>query len=300
MTSPYVIQLDLELAETLKNALLEMGFSLKHPPHTLFQGKKPHLTVTLYASGKLVIQGSEMKDFIENYLEPELIKKVEYGYEHLLADPRPRIGVDESGKGDFFGPLAVAGVYAEGKGVGELIQMGVKDSKKLSDVSILKIASSIRKNYLHHIVRIGPEKYNELYKNFGNLNTLLGWGHATAIRTLSEKSKCRFAIVDQFAKEFVIEEALNIKRNDEDFTLIQRPRGEEDPVVAAASILARASFLEGLDQLEVIAKEKLPKGASSKVVEAAFRIAKREGIGILNSIAKIHFSTYDRVKDLLA
>lgn len=296
MNAPYVIQLDLSLAMRLKTDLIAQGFTLGHPPYTLFQAKKRGLSCTLYASGKLVVQGSAMREFIENYLEPELLGEVRYGYESHLADPTARIGIDESGKGDFFGPLSVAGLFAEGSSVGALIEMGVKDSKQLSDATILKLASRLRTNYVHHIIRLNPEKYNELYQRFGNLNSLLAWCHATTIAALAEKTGCRRAHIDQFAKEHVVENAL--KRHGE-FVLIQRHKAEQDPVVAGASILARADFLTGLENLESLAHERLPKGASQAVVSCARRLAEREGLGILKSVAKIHFSTYARVSSEL-
>lgn len=293
MSGPYVVQLDLTLASALESGLVEQGFALSKPPYTLFQAKKSHLTVTLYESGKLVIQGSAMKEFIENYLEPEVLKSFSYGYDHLSQDRRARIGVDESGKGDFFGPLVIASVFAEGEGVEELVRMGVKDSKRLKDPVILKLASAIGKKFPHHIVQIGPEKYNSLYGELQNLNRLLAWGHATAIKALVEKTGCSDVIIDQFASESVVERALGSSRSA--ISLTQRVRGEEDPVVAAASILARAAFVEGLKKLEERAGMHLPKGASQAVVEAAVAVARERGIDFLKIVAKIHFATYAQV-----
>lgn len=293
MSSSFVVELDLALAPKLEEDLNNQGFVFSKPAHTHFQAKKKGLSVTLYLSGKLMVQGKGYKEFIENYLEPEILKTFNFGYEHLNYDLSPRIGVDESGKGDFFGPLCVAGVFASGDGIKKLAEIGVKDSKKLSDSSITKIAQKIRKDFLYHIVKIGPQKYNELYEKFGNLNLLLGWGHATVIDHLLEKTSCEKVVIDQFAAESVVINALKQKKKQA--VLMQRPRAEEDLVVAAASILARASFVEGLDRLGKEISLKLPKGASKLVIEMGKLAVKKYGPEILEKISKSHFKTTNEI-----
>jgi ribonuclease HIII len=287
--SNFIAQIDLNLADKLQEGLKTQGFELSQPPYTLFQGKKKGITCTLYTSGKLMVQGKEMGSFIQFYLEPEILKTFAFGYEELQLDLAPRIGVDESGKGDFFGPLCIGGVYAADQQVRHLAQIGVKDSKLLSDATILKIAQKIRKDYLYHIVRIGPEKYNELYEKFGNLNLLLGWGHATVIEQLIEKSGCERVIIDQFAAEHVVEDAL--RRKKKKAVLTQRTKAEQDLVVAAASIIARAAFLEGLEKLEQTWEAPFPKGASEKTVQSGVQLVKKHGPQILGQVAKKHFKT---------
>ena len=292
MTS-FIAQLDLNLAEKLKAGLIAQGFEIAQPPYTLFQGKKKGVTCTLYTSGKLLVQGKDMDQFIQFYLEPEILNTFTYGYQALDLDLSARIGVDESGKGDFFGPLCVAGVFAADEQIKNLAAIGVKDSKALGDATIVKIAQKIRKDYLFHIVRIGPEKYNELYEKFGNLNLLLGWGHATVIEQLVEKSNCEKVIIDQFAAEHVVENAL--RRKKKKVLLTQRTKAEQDLVVAAASILARAAFLEGLDKLEQIWEILLPKGASEKTIQSAVQLVKKHGPQVLPQVAKMHFKTSQQV-----
>jgi len=289
MTSSFVVQIDLALAEKLKEGLHTQGFELSSPPYTLFQGKKKGITCTLYTSGKLMVQGKEMQGFIQFYLEPEILKTFSFGYEKHLLDLTPRIGVDESGKGDFFGPLCIAGVFATGDGITHLAEIGVKDSKKLSDDSVLKIAQKVRKDYLFHIVRIGPERYNELYEKFGNLNLLLGWGHATVIEQLSDQTACETIIIDQFAAEHVVENAL--RRKNKKVLLTQRTKAEQDPVVAAASILARAAFLEGLDKMEKAWDCPFPKGASNATIQAGKNFVRAHGSQTLLQVGKMHFKT---------
>lgn len=293
MSSSFVAQIDLNLADKLKEGLKAQGFELSQPPYTLFQGKKKGVTCTLYTSGKLMVQGKEMQAFIQFYLEPEILKTFTFGYETVDLDLSPRIGVDESGKGDFFGPLCIAGVYAKDQQIQHLAEIGVKDSKKLSDSTIVKIAQKVRKDYLFHIVRIGPEKYNELYEKFGNLNLLLGWGHATVIEHLIEKSGCERVIIDQFAAEHIVEKALSRKK--QKALLTQRTKAEQDLVVAAASILARAAFLEGLNKLEEQWQIPLPKGASTRTVQSGIAFVKKHGPTLLGQVAKMHFKTAQEI-----
>ena len=122
-----------------------------------------------------------------------------------------RIGIDESGKGDYFGPLVIAAVFVDATTQGELTLMNVRDSKKISDGRILEMAPDIRMTCPHSIIAIGPQRYNELYANIRNLNRLLAWGHAKALETLLDKVSCGRAIADQFGDERLILNALQEK-----------------------------------------------------------------------------------------
>lgn len=269
--------------------LKEHNFEITKPAHAFFAGRKPGLSVTLFESGKCVVQGKNSLEFIEFFLEPEILGTFGKTHKKCLADLTPRIGVDESGKGDFFGPLVIAGVYADGETVHKLIDLGVKDSKTLGDKAIQILAQKIKKVAPHQIVLINPQKYNEIYANFKNLNALLAWGHATVIENLSERSQCLTVIIDQFADEKVVIQAL--KRKKVTLQLTQRHRGEEDPVVAAASILARDAFVHRLQTLSDEAGLILPKGASAAVVAAGRKIEPQR----LSHFAKLHFKTLDKV-----
>ncbi|MCH9610817.1 MAG: Ribonuclease HIII [Chlamydiales bacterium] len=283
----FLTEFDTDRADWLHNELVEQGFEVTKPPHTLFQAKKKGVCLTLYASGKMMVQGSGMDDFIRFYLEPEVLKTFTYGYNEV--DKMARIGVDESGKGDFFGPLVVAGVYADEQKIDELVKIGVKDSKKLRDSTILKTAKRIKECCPHCIVRINPVRYNELYEKFSNLNHLLGWGHATVIETLVDKTGCTDILIDKFASEYVVENAL--KRKKKQVNLTQRTRGEQDVVVAAASIIARAGFVEAISQLEKKYGVTFPKGASQHVLTAGRKLVQEHGKGILAHVGKLHFKT---------
>lgn len=287
----YVATLDLAKAPQLREGLLDRGFSLSQPAHTLFSGKKEGITCVLYESGKLVVQGKNRAEFIEFYLEPVILGS--FGPIAGDFDLQSRIGIDESGKGDFFGPLCVAGVYAEGSTIRELQKMGVRDSKKITDEEIAVLARKIRQCCRHHIVRISPSKYNQLYADFKNLNRLLAWGHATAIEALAAETGCHHVIIDQFASEEVVERALARKKLT--LTLTQRHRAEEDLVVAAASILARHAFLEGLARLSEEVELRLPKGASAQVRAVGRQLVAKHGPTILDKVAKTHFKTAQEI-----
>jgi len=204
-----------------------------------------------------------------------------------------RIGIDESGKGDYFGPLVIAAVFVDATTQDELTLMQVRDSKKISDGRILDMAPDIRMICPHTIITIGPQRYNELYAKIHNLNRLLAWGHAKALETLLDRVSCERAIADQFGDERLILNALQEKGRT--IALEQRHKAESDLAVAAASILARAEFLQRLKRLSDEIGTTLPKGASPAVELAGRMIVKKHGEERLGSVAKLHFKTTQAV-----
>jgi ribonuclease HIII len=204
-----------------------------------------------------------------------------------------RIGIDESGKGDYFGPLVIAAVFVTPDIEHDLMLMGAKDSKRLSDARAMEMAADIREFCKHSIVAIGPERYNQLYEQIRNLNKLLAWGHARALENLLEQADCPLAISDQFGDERFIQKALLEKGKQVE--LVQRHRAEADLAVAAASILARAEFLRRLKRLSNEIGTTLPKGASKAVELAARMVVKKHGREKLRTVAKLHFKTTQAV-----
>jgi ribonuclease HIII len=211
----------------------------------------------------------------------------------LFPSEPGRIGTDESGKGDFFGPLVVAAFFMPDGAEDVLRELGVKDSKRTSDSRCREIARILKKGYVHSIVAVGPEKYNELYEKLRNLNRLLAWAHARAIENILERVPAGKAVTDQFGDEKFVRNALLKKGRA--IELVQMPRAEEDPAVAAASILARAEFLTRLHSLSREIGTELPKGASAQVEEAAVKLVHEKGPDILKKVAKTHFKTTARV-----
>src|SRR5438132_738980 len=186
----YTHLLTKDQAGKLRSLLDELGFEFSPKQYTLFFGQKNKLSVAVYEKGpKVLIQGKGVEEFVQFELEPKILGEAKLGYEEVHAPEmfEPHFGVDESGKGDFFGPLVIAGVF-EDRGIArKLIDAGVQDSKRISyDARIRALADAIRKNSmgLVEVVSIGPAKYNELYEKFGNLNKLLAWGHASVLQNL--------------------------------------------------------------------------------------------------------------------
>ncbi len=207
---------------------------------------------------------------------------------------RARIGLDESGKGDYFGPLVISAVFVDGQAEDSLITLGVRDSKLLSDNRIIVLAEQIKVLCPHFVVPIEPKRYNELYAKVKNLNRLLAWGHAWTLENLLAKVSCDLAIVDKFGDESYVRAVL--KEKGRQITVIQQTHAEIDIAVAAASILARAKFVQHLEQLSKKVGKTLPKGASDpSIVVIGRELVSEHGKDILNEIAKLHFKTTEAI-----
>lgn len=201
------------------------------------------------------------------------------------------IGVDESGKGDYFGPLVIAACYVGPEHLAEL--EGVKDSKKLTDPMAIKLSGAIMRVCPYQVVAINPPKYNELHSSMRNLNSLLAWGHARAIEEVLNIHPADLVISDQFADPAGLKRRLFEKG--QQVRLESRVRAEADIAVAAASILARAEFLRRLKRLGEEFGMDLPKGAGPPVIEAARRFVAKHGEISLPKVAKVHFKTTQTV-----
>ena len=205
----------------------------------------------------------------------------------------PVIGVDESGKGDFFGPLVIAGVLIEEAQAGIVTQWGVRDSKTVTDKKVMALAQQIQGLCVWDVVVINPEKYNQLYGKIRNLNKLLGWGHARVIENVLTMKPAETAISDKFGDDrFIIS---SLQQQGKQIRLIQKVRAESHPAVAAASIIARAAFLRRMQGLEKQYNTAFPLGASAAVDEAGRELVKARGAAILNQVAKTHFKNYKKI-----
>jgi ribonuclease HIII len=287
-------------AARLRTLLEQRGWQLDSKPYCLYAAAKPGVSLAVYEKGpKIVVQGLDTADFVSFLLEPEILRSAELGYEEVLHPERfsPHIGVDESGKGDFFGPLVIAGAFVDASSSRALLDAGVMDSKRVgSDSRIESLARLVRDTpgVIHEVVVISPKRYNELYDQFGNLNRLLAWGHAKVIESLLERvPDCPRAISDQFANPAVLQRALQSRGRA--IELIQRTKAESDPAVAAASILARDAFVRWLRSAGPRWGADLPKGVSTAVKEAASRIASLHGRPALAEVAKLHFRTASQI-----
>ena len=296
----YTKPLTIEQARKLRGEISDRGFTFETKPYCLYAATKPGLNVLVYEKGpKVVVQGKHTEDFVLNTLEPMILGKAELGYEEVLnpAMFSAHIGVDESGKGDFFGPLVIAGAYVDADVTRALQAAGVMDSKRISsDARIHALARAIRATpgIAVEVVAIGPAKYNEMYASFGNLNRLLAWGHAKVIeQLLVQRPDCPRALSDQFANPAILQRAL--QERGKTIVLEQRTKAESDPAVAAASILAREKFVSWLAEAEQRLGCRLPKGASAEVKSCAREILAKHGEAGLRTVAKAHFKTYAEV-----
>ena len=291
----------------MEQYLREHGYEFREVPYARFAAGKEKVNIVFYESGKLVVQGKGTQEFVEFVLEPGILKQARLGYETVLNPEllMPRLGVDESGKGDFFGPLCIAGVYVNEPVVKAWENSGIRDSKNISsDKRIADLARLIRQTpgCVTTVVPIGNESYNRLYAKMGSVNAILAWGHARVIENLMQQ-KARMnpppvrAISDQFAskKSTVAEALMTLGREIE---LVQRHKAEGDVAVAAASILARNEFVSRLSALEKQFETKLPKGASSAVDVVAREFVGRQGAENLPKLAKMHFRNALRAQGL--
>ena len=303
----YTSKLTEPQAQALRAWLEARGYRFREVPYARFAADKEKTSVVFYESGKLVVQGKGTQEFVEFVLEPEILEEARLGYETVLNPDLllPRLGVDESGKGDFFGPLCIAGAYVNEAVLRAWKDAGIRDSKSISsDKRIRELAELIggTPGCVTTVVPIGNEAYNRLYVKFHSLNSLLAWGHARVIENLMGQ-KHRMspppvrAISDQFAsnKDTVARALMTLGRGIE---LVQRHRAEEDLAVAAASILARHEFVTRLGALEKQFEMVFPKGASAAVDAAARQFVAKHGAENLPKVAKMHFRTALRAQGL--
>lgn len=208
------------------------------------------------------------------------------------------MGTDESGKGDYFGPLVIAAVCVNEQTRERLAALEVRDSKKITDKKARRIADRLVAEIPCSVVTIGSEKYNELYSKIRNLNRLLAWGHARVIENLLVECNVALAVADQFGDPKYIENALMQKGRK--IRLIQETKAERYIGVAAASIIARARFLDFLDRYSSLHDMLFPKGAGPAVDQAGADFCRKFGYDNLNKVAKLHFKNSGKVSDILS
>lgn len=296
----YACKINEEQLRQIHEYLTERGYEFNKLPHTHWQAKSRNSSVTAYKNGKLCIQGKKTSELVQFYIEPELLKTFGFGYEDIhkkKEDFKAHGGVDESGKGDYFGPLVISAVFLSEGSYNQLQNLNICDSKLIKNSRKIKeLASQIRKNCIgsYTTICISPEKYNILYDKIGNLNKLLAWGHSRAIENILENNpECKMIISDKFANEKHLKNALMQKGKE--IKILQRIKAEEDIAVAAASILARESFILSMEGISAELKKEIPKGAGSKVKETARQIYLEKGRECLKKYVKMHFRTTEKI-----
>ena len=294
-------------AGALRAFLEARGFVQREAQNALFAAKGDGLTVTLYRTGKLLVQGPTAAAFASEKLAhlaagdgaapPSAKKRAPRRTKAKSEAPPPAsgllIGSDEAGKGDYFGPLVVAAVALDEEGAERFRSMGVRDGKTLADPTVLSLDGLIRAEAPFELVALDPEEYNRRHKAIANLNTLLASLHVDALASLAARTGATRALTDQFANPRVMED--EARRRGLAIDLRQRTRAESETAVAAASIVARAEFLRRLDALRAVAGMRLPKGASREAEDGARELFRRGGREALARVAKMHFKTTAKV-----
>ncbi len=278
-----------EFQKELKLKLSDAGYNMSVAQNAMWKASKNGITATCYASLKILVQGKNCDSFVEQYFgkssEQTKLNLPDSNFSH---DFSCWIGTDESGKGDYIGPLVTAGVMVKKEQSEYLAGLNIKDSKKLTDKFMLEVAPKIKQNCVFSVVTINPEKYNELYSKFGNLNKLLAWAHGRVIENILEKApECQNAISDKFGDESLIKNAL--QKNGRKINLIQRTKAESDIAVACASVLAREEFVKRTKTLSQIYGIEFAKGGGEIPTKQAAEFVQKFGADKLKMIAKMHF-----------
>jgi len=327
----FTYELTNDQQEILLGIMVNGNYRRREVPYSLYSVEGDHFNATLYekekhAKRKLCIQGSKARDFVEFVLEPQVLGAATLGYEEVL-DPAltaAHAGSDESGKGDYFGPLVVCCCYIDEE-VSKAIdgftyftkndrreKLEVKDCKQMSDAQVLEAGRQLRALLGpdgYAVVKLGPAAYNRLYAKMKNINRMLAWAHGTAIEELLEKKPgVSRVVVDQFAPtELTIRRAL--KERGRKATVEQRHKAESDPAVAAASVIARELFLRDMLKMteDVFGNSAvqpstsdlqplIPLGSSDPRVRAlAEEMVRANGPTWLMNHCKAHFQTTDKV-----
>ncbi len=301
----YTVKLDAAQMDKLAAICAARGWAPFEVAYTrfAFKGETDKVNVTAYTSGKVVIAGKGTEDFVSMTLEPEVTGDPRLGYDEVHHPDwfEPHAGLDESGKGDLFGPVVAATVIAADRAaIDALIKAGVKDSKKIADSVILKLDQVVRatRGVTVEVCTCGMPKYNELMSRpRANMNKLLAWQHGIALINALQKQRVPRGLLDQFSKTPLVQNELK-RKGVTGFTLDMRTKAESDPVVAAASIIARAEYVRIMRQLSDRFGGPLQKGASALVKAQAHEIIQKFGARALGDFAKLHFRTaYEVVKE---
>ena len=311
--SSFTFELDNDQQELLLGIMVTGNYRRREVPYSLWSIEGEKFNATLYAKEKhgrrkLCVQGSGAEDFVLFVLEPNVLGAASLGYEDVLHPElvAAHAGSDESGKGDYFGPLVVCCAYTDERLSAEMKKLGVKDCKQMTDKAVLTAGAKLRALLGptgYAVVKLGPAAYNRLYAKIRNINRLLAWAHGTAIEELLEKRPaCDRVVVDQFAPtEATIRRAL--KTRGKAATVEQRHKAESDIAVAAASVIARELFIRACADMtkECFGEnpgedDRIPLGSSDpRVRELAERMVRSEGPVWLMNHCKAHFQTTDKV-----
>jgi ribonuclease HIII len=286
-----VLKVPRERQRALRDRLAAEQFELRQVPYATISVKGAGVVATLYESGKLVVQGDDPELFVARYTDLESPSESPARESSVPSfDLRePLVGCDETGKGDYFGPLVVCAVRMEPVQARGISEWNIAESKLISDERALRLAAFLRERVAHALERVDPPEYNRIYPSYKGLNPMLAELHAKAIAKLARKGDR--VLVDQFANERVMQTATRGL----DIRLEQAHRAEANPVVAAASVLARAEFLLALRELSEKAGIPLHKGAGAPVDAVGLHLVRERGPDVLGEFAKLHFKNTQKI-----
>lgn len=289
----HVVELEAGQMDTVESICEARGWERFAVDHARFAFRGPRVVVVGYPrKNKLTVSGQGTEEFVLHTLEAEVTGEARLGYDEVHHPDwfEPHAGMDESGKGDFWGPVISACVVADGAMVKAWLRAGVKDSKRLGDRQVAELDELIRRTpgVAVRTAHCGMERYNELMaRPRANLNRLLAWLHAKSLEQALAERPVPWALLDQFSTEPLVQQYLK----EPSYDLRMRPKAEADPVVAAASIVARAEYVRQVERLSAVVGEPLLKGAGSGVRAQALRLVKERGAKVLPALAKLHFRT---------
>lgn len=285
----------------------------KTPAYAVFQADDADCVVTVYESGKAVFQGksadisAQLWIERERHLNPNKLVDVKNSEQkdkkdkkEIVIDPKiyyaSCIGSDEVGTGDYFGPIVVTSAYVSKENIKWLENIGVKDSKKLTDDKIMEIVPDIIKKIPYKSIILRNSEYNDRYNENNNMNKLKAILHNKVLLALtSEIRDYEYVIVDEFAQKYIyfsyLKESDNVFRN-----ITFMTKGEDKSLaVACASLISRYIFIKEFDKLSEKVDEFLPKGASDAVTDMGKKLVNKYGKEILHDVAKLNFKNTTKI-----
>lgn len=301
----------LKVSEKTKEMMNEFFADLKRiktPPYAVFQADDGDTVVTLYESGKAVFQGKDADLSSEFWIETEKInsgsatvtnsndKKKEEKKEKVLPIRINSIGSDEVGTGDYFGPIVVTSCYVSKENIDFLIDLGVRDSKKLTDEKIMKLVPEIIKKIPYKTYILSNLEYNAHYKNNINMNMVKAILHNKVLYEMKSLGYAYdYIVVDQFEypTAYFKHIASSTKQVKDIFFLTKAE--DQCLSVACASMISRYIFIKKMKELSNSLGINIPKGASDKVDEVGKYIVSKYGKSKLNEIAKINFKNTEKI-----
>lgn len=283
----------------------------KTPPYAIFQAVDGDTIVTLYESGKVVFQGIDADLASDYWIETEKInsgndaliekkEKEKKDDEKILPIRINSIGSDEVGTGDYFGPIVVTSAYVSKENIDFLIDLKVKDSKKLTDEQIVKIVPEIIKKIPYHTLVLTNKQYNDYYSGNMNMNKIKAVLHNKVLYELVKDNKYLYdyVVVDQFEYPAAYYKHISESKNQVKNILFMTKAEDKCLSVACASMISRYIFLQEMNKLGKEINIFLPKGASSLVDDTAKKIVDKYGFEKLENIAKLNFKNTEKIKNM--